>query len=141
MNSIQLTESFKASKEELWDAWTLPSFVKKWFGSDPSGSVLYADLDVRPGGKFTITFEDGDGTDHTCSGIYTKVTKFDTLSFGWEWKSEPGHVSNVNIQFLSDNGGVTTMKFEHTDLNPQSLHGYAEGWKSTFDKLKKMFLE
>ena len=140
MNSVQLAVKFNVSTQDLWNAWTIPSFVTKWFGSDPGGTVLQAELDVKPGGKYTITFKDSNGTEHTCMGTYSKVHKFEALSFSWEWKSEPGHVSQVNIQFLPNNANNTTMNFEHKDLNPQSLHGYKEGWKGTFEKLTRCLL-
>ncbi|HEX5168781.1 MAG TPA: SRPBCC domain-containing protein [Cyclobacteriaceae bacterium] len=141
MNSVQLTQFFDVPGQELWNAWTLPSVVKKWFGSDPGGSVTSAELDVRPGGNYAVTFRDGDGTEHTCLGTYTVVSKFDKLSFTWEWKSEPGHVSHVDVEFLRHDADGVTMKFEHRNLNPQSLHGYEAGWKSTFEKLKACVLE
>lgn len=138
---MQLTIPLRASKEDLWEAWIRPSLVKRWFGSDPAGRVLSADLDVRQGGKFAISFRDSDGTEHTCAGTYSKVIKPDALSFTWEWKSEPGHVSRINIQFLSAKATGTSMEFEHKDLNPNSLHGYEKGWTSTFQKLNRLLLK
>jgi uncharacterized protein YndB with AHSA1/START domain len=139
-DAVYLTAQFNVSHKALWEAWTQPVRVKKWFGSDPEGDVLSADLDVKKGGKFTIVFQDADGTVHTCMGKYAKVNKFVALSFSWEWKAEPGFVSAVNIQFQPNDSG-TLMTFEHKNLNPHSLHGYEAGWKSTFEKLNRMFLE
>lgn len=138
MNAVELTSFFNTSKMQVWSAWTDPSTIKKWFGSDPGGTVLNANLDVRPGGTFTVTFQDSNATEHTCMGRYSVVIPNNKLSFSWEWKSEPGHVSQVDIQFIEDGDQMTTMKFEHSNLNPNSLHGYEEGWKRTFEKLKSV---
>ena len=54
-----------APPEKVWKAWTDPSFIMNWFGSDPNGNVSDAKLDVRPGGYFEITFSDADLTEHS----------------------------------------------------------------------------
>jgi uncharacterized protein YndB with AHSA1/START domain len=137
MNIVELTSLFNAPKNQVWNAWTHPSIIKRWFGSDPAGIVLKADLDVRPGGAYAITFQDSNTIQHTCLGRYSEVTP-NKLSFSWEWESEPGHVSQVDIQFIEVGDQMTTMKFEHSNLNPNSFHGYEEGWKRTFEKLKSV---
>lgn len=66
--SIFIEKVFKSSIEKIWEAWTNPNLIMNWFGSDPKGKGLKAELDVRPGGYFEITFQDSDRTEHTCSG-------------------------------------------------------------------------
>lgn len=140
MNSVKLDIHFQSSAADLWNAWTDPYLVKKWFGSDPAGTVLHAMTNVKPSGIFSVTFADSDGTQHTCTGTYSDIKLHVQLSFTWEWKSEPGHVSRVNVSFTPDKEG-TLMKFEHSNLHPDSLHGYQGGWKRTFEKLKSALNE
>ena len=83
MDSVQFTLTFENSVEELWDAWTKPEMVSKWFGSDPNGKVIDAKIDVRIGGSYSVTFQDSDGTEHTCSRIYSEVTVNKSLKFTW----------------------------------------------------------
>ena len=89
-SSVFLEIAFKCSIEKMWDAWTNPALIMKWFGSDPEGKGLKAALDVRQGGSFEITFQDADLTEHTCSGVYDEVDMLRKLTFRWQWKSEPG---------------------------------------------------
>jgi|SRR5687768_2262402 uncharacterized protein YndB with AHSA1/START domain len=134
MNSVKMVINFNASAKDLWQEWTSPSHVKRWFGSDPNGLVFEANLDVKAMGKYSISFADSDGTSHTCKGQYHEVIEYEQLVFSWEWKSEPGHESLVKI-FFKEIDSVTMMEFEHSNLNPQSLHGYNEGWRGAFEKL------
>ena len=136
MESVKIVIKFNASAKDLWQGWTSPSHVKRWFGSDSNGWVLEANLDVKATGKYSISFADSDGATHTCSGTYYEVIEYEQLVFSWEWKSEPGHESLVKI-FFKEIDSVTTMEFEHANLNPQSLHGYHDGWKSGFEKLDR----
>jgi uncharacterized protein YndB with AHSA1/START domain len=105
---VRIETSFNATKEKVWDAWTEPEFVLKWFGSDPNGKGLRAKMNVEQGGSYEITFKDEDGTEHTCMGKYLIVENFTHLSFTWEWKNEPGVESLVNILFDSINQHIIT---------------------------------
>ncbi len=131
---VNIERFFNTSIEKLWQAWTDPSIVKKWFGSDPGGTVISAKLDVIPGGHFEIAFKDSDDTLHTCFGLYSEVDLNFRLSFTWSWKSEPGHISLVKVEMEKMTKG-TRMHFEHAGLNPGSAHNYETGWNNTFLKL------
>jgi uncharacterized protein YndB with AHSA1/START domain len=137
MESVKMVIEFDAPVQDLWNAWTIPAINLKWFGSDPHGKGVEAIIDARVQGRYSITFSDSDGTQHTCLGTFLEVTKYESLAFTWEWKSEPGHISNVKIKFRQ-NGAFSVMEFEHANLNPDSLHGYAAGWGSTFEKLREV---
>lgn len=133
---VTLELTFDATVEKVWRAWTDPTFLQ-WFGSDPNGKFVKADLDVRDGGCYEITFRDSDQTEHTCSGVYKEVQKYHKLSFTWTWKSEPGVETLVTVQFSSE-GNSTRMQFEHANLGTASMHNYLSGWQTTFLKLARM---
>jgi uncharacterized protein YndB with AHSA1/START domain len=135
MEAVKMIVEFNVPIRQLWNAWTIPSITLKWFGSDPDGKGVDAKIDATPQGKYSITFADRNGVQHTCFGTFLEVKKYENLAFTWEWKSEPGHVSHVKIRFAQNNES-STMEFEHSKLNPESLHGYAAGWERTFEKLR-----
>jgi uncharacterized protein YndB with AHSA1/START domain len=136
-NSIAIEATINAPIEKVWQAWTEADKVVKWFGSDPNGSGKAARLDVRPGGSFEVTFNNSDGAEHTCSGVYADVEPFTKLTFSWTWKSEPGVESFVTV-LLSPEGNHTRMNFEHANLGSASEHDYLYGWNSTFLKLDRL---
>ncbi|PWT77554.1 MAG: glutathione S-transferase [Bacteroidetes bacterium] len=136
-DTINIDRLIHAPVNKVWDAWTDADLVLYWFGSDPKGKGIKANLDVRPGGKFEITFRNSDGTEFTCSGSYVEVQKFNKLTFTWEWKNEPGIESFVTLIFTPANQ-FTRMQFEHAHVGDKSAHDYAIGWRSTFDKLDRL---
>lgn len=136
-STIFIEKNFESSIENVWNAWTVPNLIMNWFGSDPGGKVLKAKLDVRSGGEFEIVFQDSDLTEHTCSGMYKEVQQFSSLTFSWQWKSEPGVISLVTV-LLIPKGRSTLMQFEHKNLGSGSRHNYAIGWQTTFSKLERM---
>jgi len=136
-SSVFIETTFNNTIEKIWNAWTNPTQIMNWFGSDPKGKVLKAALDVRPGGKFEITFQDSDQTEHTCSGMYDEVLVLSKLTFSWQWKSEPG-VESFIILLLTPEGKCTRMQFEHKNLGSHSKHDYTKGWQNTFSKLERL---
>jgi uncharacterized protein YndB with AHSA1/START domain len=135
--SVTVDHHFDAAPEVVWDAWTDPAVVRRWWGSDPDGVVTSAALDVRPGGRFAISFEDSSGDHHTCTGEYLRVDKMIGLDFTWSWLSETNPPSRVSVVFAADEAG-TRMRFVHGELRGGSDHEYAEGWRRTFAKLDRI---
>jgi uncharacterized protein YndB with AHSA1/START domain len=134
--AVRITRDFAAPLHKVWRAWTEPSAVSRWFGSDPNGKVLSASLDVRPGGRFEVTFIDGDGTQHTASGVYLQVAPPRLLRFTWNWKSEPGVETEITVALSAQDSNETTMQFEHGKLIHASTHNYLDGWRGTFNKME-----
>jgi len=135
--TILVETTVNARIEKVWKAWTDPTVIMKWFGSDPNGKVLDAKLDVRAGGYFEVTFIDSDLTEHTCSGVYHEVQPFRRLSFTWHWKTEPGVESFIRLT-LTPESDITRMQLEHSNLGVGSKHDYIKGWQSTFAKLERL---
>lgn len=134
---LSLDLEIAAPMLSVWTAWTDPETVLRWFGSDPQGHGVSAEMDVRPGGRFEVTFQNSDGAEFTSMGIYDTVVPPRALYFSWIWKSEPETTSHVSIT-LSPRGAGTQMHFTHEGFGKTSAHDYAIGWASTFEKLKRL---
>ena len=136
-SSITITHHFSAPANVVWQAWTDPEVVRRWWGSDPDGVVTSAALDAQTGSAFEITFRDSDGDEHTSHGVYLRVDAMRELDFTWGWRSEPNNTSRVAVVFTADETG-TQMTFVHSELNGESAHDYAQGWRRTFAKLDRV---
>jgi uncharacterized protein YndB with AHSA1/START domain len=136
-DTISIEILIHASPREVWKAWTDPALILKWFGSEAESKGLKAELDMRPGGSYEISFGASDGSEHTCGGVYIVVREFSKLVFTWTWKSEPGVESIVTV-LLSPEADHTRMLFEHAHVGNASKHDYLDGWQGTFSKLGKI---
>ena len=139
-NTVVIERVFNAPIELMWMIWTQPEYIKMWFGSDPNGIVLSAEINLSVGDKYSISFNDSDGTLHTAFGKYLEIIEWSKLYFTFEWKSEPGHISELIVEFIPKAEKTITI-LTHTNLNPNSVHGYTEGWNGTMDKIIKKILE
>jgi uncharacterized protein YndB with AHSA1/START domain len=139
-NEVVIERLFNAPVNLVWSIWTEPEFIKIWFGSDPNGTVLLADIDLSIGGKYRISFQDSDHSTHTAYGEYLEIVEFSKLRYTWEWESEAGYISEVIVEFIPQ-AEKTLLILRHFNLNPNSVHGYLEGWNGALDKIAKKILE
>lgn len=121
----------------MWKAWRDPDALLKWFASDPNSRGLHAHIDLKPGGKFEISYQDVNGGVHTCFGIYHEIVPRSKLVFSWNHDSEPGMESQVTVQFIAQ-GNNTLIRFEQTGVMQSSMENYLSNWETTFDKLDLM---
>ena len=105
---ITIIRDFAAPRARVWEAWTTPEQVKRWFG--PNGwSLPVCEIDLRPGGAWRYVMEKDTGARMTLKGTYLEVTPpsrlVSTESFDPPWY--PGDA--VNTLLLHEEAGVTTM--------------------------------
>ena len=80
-HAIQITRSFAAPPETVFDAWTKPEQVAQWW--DPSRQPLaQCDIDLRPGGAFRFEHQKrADGPGHVFAGVYREIMRPRRLVF------------------------------------------------------------
>lgn len=79
-NEIKITRIYDASLKAVWDAWTDPNQVAKWWG--PRGFTLTThSKDLRPGGTWDYTMHGPDGTDYPNYTTYHEVEPYALLVY------------------------------------------------------------
>ena len=138
---LQLVRTYRVGADKVWQAWTDPQALSRWFGPGDVGSVTLAELDVRVGGRYHIRFHTPDGEDHDVSGRYEVVEPQRRLVFSWAWKSTPERVSRVSIELLPVAGG-TELRFVHDRFHDATARdNHQRGWLPTFAKLEAMLAD
>lgn len=134
--SLRVERSFDASPEEVFDAWTSPEVLKRWWAVRPDGSTPIAEVDLRVGGRYRLAMETPDGERHTVGGEYREIERPNRLVYTWQWEldsGEPGHVSSVTVEFLR-RGDHTDVVLEHTALpDAESRDRHAQGWSACLE--------
>jgi uncharacterized protein YndB with AHSA1/START domain len=133
--SLALTRRFKASPAAVYDAWTAPEKVKRWFG--PAGvQVVLTEFDARVGGRYRILGRSPDGNEHDVSGVFREVVPGKKLVYTWAWRSTPERESLVTVEFKPDGDGtLLTLTHEHFFDEP-ARDRHNAGWNGALDKLE-----
>jgi uncharacterized protein YndB with AHSA1/START domain len=65
----------------VWEALTKPEHLKEWYMPRDWGRVSKCELDVRPGGMFSIDIAVGDGPDLPNLGCFVEVVPMERLAW------------------------------------------------------------
>jgi uncharacterized protein YndB with AHSA1/START domain len=143
MTSLTLVRRIRARPSLVFDALTTPDGIAQWWGPD-AGPVLFAETDVRIGGRFRVRFRMLDGTEHESTGEYLEVVESKRLVMSWQWTSggepeEDGEESRIEIDLKSTDTG-TEITFTHARLRTEASRvSHERGWAGALDKLGRHF--
>jgi uncharacterized protein YndB with AHSA1/START domain len=137
---IVLTRVFDAPKHLVFDAFSKPELLKRWFG--PRGwSLVQCDVDLKVGGGFRFVMRGPDGRDMGMRGRYLEIAPPDRSVHMESFDDFPGE-SQVTAVFVED-GGKTTMTA--TILYPSQevrdaviKSGMEHGAAESYDKLAEL---
>lgn len=137
--SLTLTRRFRAQPEKVWAAWTDPEKLIGWFCTTKAkpGS-LRAELDVRIGGRYRISFDMESGEYSEVGGVYREVVPNEKLVFSWAWHSTPERESLVTVSVRPDGAG-SLMVFTHEQFFDETARdNHAKGWNELFEQLEQV---
>src|SRR5689334_11755605 len=137
---IAMTRVFDAPRAMVWDAFTRPELLKRWFG--PRGwSLIVCDVDLRVGGGFRFVLRGPDGRDMGMRGVYREIAPPERSVHIESFDDYPGE-SKVTAVFVEE-GGKTIMTA--TVLYPSKevrdiviKTGMEHGAAESYDKLAEM---
>src|SRR4030095_16894255 len=104
---IVLTRVFDAPRHLVFDAFTKPELLKRWYG--PRGwSLVVCDVDLRVGGSFRFVSARPDGKQVGQYGVYREVARPERLVNTELWEDwNPGE--SVVTTVLTERDGRTTL--------------------------------
>lgn len=142
--TLTLSRRYSAPIEKVFDAWTQPDFVARWFG--PSDfSVLAVDIDFNVGGDYKIAMRSPDGQDCIHFGRYVHIKHPTELVFTWILEDqacggcEDKQADTLVTISLSSVDGETELQLCHERLPDQkALDGHEYGWQQSLLSLEAL---
>lgn len=143
--NLILNRVIDASPDKVFRAWTDPELITKWFAPLPY-TTPRAEIDLRVGGKNSVTMKSPDGVEMPCEGVFLeidtnkKLVWTDAYTSGWEPADKP--FMTVILTF-EDLGGKTnyTATVRHWTLEDREAHekmGFHEGWAVCAEQLASL---
>jgi uncharacterized protein YndB with AHSA1/START domain len=139
--SIVSTRFYSVSPTRLFDAWTDPVQLAKWFG--PFGvTTTTHEIDVRPGGVWRFTMRAADGAEFHNKVVYREVSRPTRLVYDQVGEVEGALTFQVTVTFEEKPGGTQLtmeMLFGSPDERAQiAAYGVEKGNVQTFHRLAQM---
>lgn len=130
----------RAPKAKVFETWTQPEWLRKWFRADEGFVCSQADVDLRPGGQFALAMALPGNPLTRFWGTYQVVRAPDALVYTWEGGEGP-HVTLVTAVF-SNRGTGSRVDFTHGIFaTPEAKQAHAMGWMGCFATLGRVLGE
>jgi len=145
--------SFDAPRKRVFDAWTKPELMAKWWG--PKGfTVSHSKMDLKPGGIYHYGLKSSDGQVIWGKLTYREIMAPEKLVFVTSFSDEKGGTTrhpmspNWPLEMLSmitfeEEAGKTKIIVRWSPLNPTDIERQTfidgmtdmeQGWTGTLDQ-------
>jgi uncharacterized protein YndB with AHSA1/START domain len=138
---LRMERSFPAPAQAVFDAWTSPDVLRRWWPAGSDWETPVAEVDARVGGRLRLVMRSPDGEEFGGSGEYVEIRPPERLVFTWTWDGHEGHegAQLVEVDFDERDDGTTTVVLINRGLeDEESRRSHEEGWQLSFDNLERV---
>lgn len=140
---IVITRVFRAPAAIVFDAWTKPEHVRRWWAPKSHGVTLeQCDADVRAGGTYRYVLARGKAERFAFSGKYLEITRPTRLVYTQCFEAFPGAEVVVTVSFEEREGSTRLVSHEvyasREALEGALASGMESGMRETFEQLEEL---
>ncbi len=132
---IIITRKLDAPVKLVWEVWTKPEHIAKWWGPDGFTNTITL-MDVRPGGEWELVMHGPDGTDYKNKSIFKEIVYCKKIVY--EHVTGPRFVATVDFEEQGEQTIITwKMLFETAEEFIHTVKTFKadEGLKQNVAKL------
>jgi uncharacterized protein YndB with AHSA1/START domain len=143
---LVVTRSFNGPARIVFDAWTKPELVKRWWAPKSLGVSLFTcEADVRVGGGYRYVFGHDPKHPMTFSGTFTEVTPCSRLVFTQLFEQQRAAGEAIVTVTFDERDGATLLHVHQLFPSKQALDGAVasgmeHGMRETYEQLAELVL-
>lgn len=138
---IVIARDFRAPRQRVFDAYTKPDLLRRWFG--PHGyTLVVCDIDLRVDGHWRYVVRGPDGSDMTLQGYFREVVRPEVLITTQTFDEGDYIADNASLcttTFVERDGNTTlttTVRYATPEVrNEMARSGMADGLGGGYERL------
>ncbi len=138
---ILITREFDAPRHLVYQAWTTPALVKRWWAAD-RGEVTVADIDLRVGGSWRWVMVTNGGFEVAFHGEYREIIPNERIVSTEVYEGVPEAEAVTTMTFTEQDGRTTlTLLVQHKTQEHRDGHinsGMESGMQTAMDLLEQV---
>lgn len=135
---LRIERTFAASAEEVFDAWTSPEVMRRWFHCAADWDTPEAEVDLRVGGKVRVVMRKPDGTEVQAQGEYTLIDRPHRLVMTWTFDDDPSNEQLIELSFSEFEGSTTVLMINSGISTDGRRDAQDEGWRGCLAELERV---
>jgi uncharacterized protein YndB with AHSA1/START domain len=131
---LLLTRTLNAPIDLVWEVWTKPEHIAKWWGPDGFTNTITT-MDLKSGGEWNLIMHGPDGTDYKNHSIFKEVIRNKKIVYE---HLSPKFTATIKFEEHGDQTHLTWhMLFETAEQFKQVVKTFKadEGLKQNIEKL------
>ena len=134
--ALRLERTIAAPPEKVFEAWTRPEVLSRWFAPSDEYNVVVTELEARPGGRLRLEMRHRGGNVHIVSATFLEVKRPERLVFSWGWEGKPEEGESQVTVAISSDGTRTQLVLLHEKLvSTASRDAHEHGWTGCLSRL------
>lgn len=136
MATLVVRKTIRAPAERLFEAWTTPEQVQRWWGTKEI-ACIGAEIDLRVGGAYRIGNKMPDGKLLWITGEFEKIEPPYELVFTWCVEPKSNISERVTVRF-EPRGDATEIIVRHERIpNVAARDQHEYGWRGCLEGMAK----
>jgi uncharacterized protein YndB with AHSA1/START domain len=142
---IVITRTFNAPRRLVFDAFTKPELLKRWFHGPDGWTLAMCEFDARPGGKYRYVWQGSDGESMGMGGVIREIDP-PARMVGTEVFDEPWYPGEAYGTFeFVEQGGKTLFTLTVTYASREARDGvlksgFEKGVGPSYDRLEQLVI-
>jgi uncharacterized protein YndB with AHSA1/START domain len=114
--AVRVERTIPAPQERVWELWTRPEHLMRWWGPTEGLELFRCEIDLRPGGRYRYAMrpKGAEGPVEAVGGVFEAVEPPSRLVFTWVWEGGGEAVdTRVTVAFADAGPGATRVAVLH----------------------------
>ncbi|MDP3938433.1 MAG: SRPBCC domain-containing protein [Deltaproteobacteria bacterium] len=141
--SVQIKRTLRAPRAKIFEAFTSPEALKRWWMPGDGFSVPSAEVDLREGGAYRIGMKNLAGKIFHLFGTYREVKPPEKIVYSWQWDGIEEKLGEtlVTVELHDVEGGTELVVTHELFPTTEDRDNHNKGWSGCLDHLEKMFCQ
>jgi len=142
-NSIEMERDFNAPRELVFDAFTKPELVRRWFLGPDGWTMAVCEIDLKVGGTYRYVWrKEASAEEMTLDGVFREVIHPQKLVAPEKFASAWGSVEAPYTRVFEENGDITkvmvTVLFASKEARDAVKFGMQQGVAAAYDRMEQV---
>jgi uncharacterized protein YndB with AHSA1/START domain len=135
---LRIERTYAASAEEVFDAWTSPEVLRRWFHAFEDWVTPEAEVDLSVGGRVRVVMRGPDGVERGMGGHYRVIDRPHRLVMTWTFDDFPANEQLIELTFSESDGSTTVLMVNSGIETDERLASQEMGWDGCLTELQRL---